>query len=60
MSNKLTNLLKRLWSEDEAASAVEYALLLGAIATVIAVATYALGGTVDGLISDASDAITGS
>jgi pilus assembly protein Flp/PilA len=39
-------------TQDEGASAVEYGLLLAAIAAVIVVVVFALGGQVIGLFSD--------
>jgi pilus assembly protein Flp/PilA len=42
---------------DEGASAVEYGLLLAAVAAVIVLAVFALGGAVTGLFQGTCDAV---
>jgi pilus assembly protein Flp/PilA len=44
-------------SHDEGASAVEYGLLVAAIAAVVAVILFALGGTIRDSFSDTNDCI---
>jgi len=43
--------------DDQGASAVEYALILTAIAAVIVIAVFALGGVVRGMFSDTCERI---
>jgi pilus assembly protein Flp/PilA len=49
MLQKIRNLTAR---NDEGASAVEYGLLVAAIAAVIVVIVFALGGVIDEVFSD--------
>ena len=44
-------------NDERGASAVEYALLLAAIAAVIVIIVFALGGAVQALFSDTCDRI---
>jgi Flp pilus assembly pilin Flp len=57
MLQKSGRLINLLWS-DEAASSVEYSLLAAAIAAVIAVMVYALGGTVANYFSTYNAALS--
>lgn len=43
--------------DDTGASAVEYGLIVFAIAAIIAITVYALGGAVNGLFHDSCDKI---
>lgn len=49
---------RRLLADDEGATAIEYALLAGFIATVIIFAVSSLGRTMDGLFGDANTKLT--
>jgi pilus assembly protein Flp/PilA len=44
-------------AKDEGASAVEYGLLVAAIAAVIVIIVFALGGVIDEVFSDTCDAV---
>lgn len=46
MCDERPGALRRLWSDEEAPTAVEYAILAGLIATVIVAAVGALGTSV--------------
>lgn len=48
----------RLLADDTGATAIEYALLAGFIATVIIFAVASLGKTLDGLYGDANTRLT--
>jgi pilus assembly protein Flp/PilA len=48
---------KRLWNDDTGASAAEYALILAIIGAGIAVAAFALGGSISAAMSDAGSCI---
>jgi pilus assembly protein Flp/PilA len=48
---------RRTLREDTGASAVEYGLLLAAIAAVIVIVVFALGGTVRDMFSESCDTI---
>ena len=45
-------------SSDRGASAVEYGLLIAAIAAVIVAVVFTLGGTIAGIFTSTNDAIT--
>ncbi len=45
---------RRLLADDSGATAIEYALLAGLIATVIIVAVASLGRTLDGMFGEAN------
>ena len=49
MSNRHRELLLGLWADEGAPTAVEYAIMVGLIATVIVAAVGALGSAVRGL-----------
>lgn len=49
--------LWRLWNDEGAATAVEYALIIAAIAGVIVVVAFALGGKVQTLIGNTTNAM---
>jgi pilus assembly protein Flp/PilA len=51
------NALQRLATDDSGASAIEYALLIAAIAALIVVLVLALGGKVFNMFGAANDAI---
>jgi len=40
--------LKKLWNDDQAATAVEYGLMVAAIAAVIVAVVFQIGGKVNG------------
>ena len=48
---------ERLRQEEKGATAVEYGLMVGLIAVVIIVAVTALGGQLEALFTDVSDAL---
>jgi len=50
-------LTRRTFADDTGASAVEYGLLIAAVAAVIVIVLFALGGAVQGLFSTTCDAI---
>ncbi|ACL66337.1 Flp/Fap pilin component [Anaeromyxobacter dehalogenans 2CP-1] len=41
------SMLRKLWKDDEGATAVEYGLMVAAIAAVIVVVVFSLGGRVN-------------
>lgn len=51
--------VKRLWKEENAISAVEYALLLALVGVGIAGAATLLGGQISTNIQDATDTLAG-
>ena len=55
----MMNLMKKIWREEEGATAVEYALMVALIAVVIIVAVRSLGTSVSekfGVVATAIDA----
>jgi len=48
--------IRRLWKDEGAATAVEYALIVAAIAGVVIVAVYALGKKTNNLIRNTVNA----
>jgi pilus assembly protein Flp/PilA len=51
-------LLKKLWTDDNGASAAEYALILAIVGTGIALAALGLGSAISGEMNSASNCIT--
>ena len=51
--------VKRLWKEENAISAVEYALLLALVGVGIAGAATLMGGQISTNIEDATDSLAG-
>lgn len=49
--------LRRLWSDDDAATAVEYAIIVAAIAGLVIVAVFALGRKASNLLNNTTSAI---
>lgn len=49
--------IRRLWKDEGAATAVEYALIVAAIAGVIIVVVYALGRRTEQLINNTTRAL---
>jgi Flp pilus assembly pilin Flp len=49
--------LRRLWNDEGAATAVEYALIVGAIAGVIVAVAFLLGGKTMNLINNTTTAL---
>ena len=49
--------LRRLWSDEGAATAVEYALLIAAIAGLVVVVAFALGQKARNLINNTTTAM---
>lgn len=43
----MTKLMKRLWKEEDGATAVEYGIMVAAIAAVIVTVVFAIGVKVD-------------
>ncbi len=56
---KALKAMKRLWMEENAISAVEYALLLALVGVGIAGAATLLGGQISTNIQDATDTLAG-
>ena len=56
----MSNLLVRLWKDESGAAAVEYGLLVAAIAAVIILTVFYLGGYVEGAFSKTCSAFTAS
>lgn len=54
---KNTNLVQRLWSEDEAANAVEYGLITAVIAVALIAALVVFRGQIVQMFKNAGDAI---
>jgi Flp pilus assembly pilin Flp len=57
---KNTNLVKRLWSEDEAGNAVEYGLITAVIAVALIGALVVFKNEIVGMFKRAGDAIKGA
>lgn len=53
--NKTFNFAKRLWNDDEGATAIEYGLLAALIAVVIITAVSTLGGQLAGTFDQVGD-----
>ena len=53
-------LTRRMIDDDSGASAVEYGLLLAAVAAVLVIVVFALGGVVQGLFGGSCAAIDGA
>jgi pilus assembly protein Flp/PilA len=49
--------LRRLWFDDGGATAVEYALIVGAVATLIIVVVFAMGTKVKNLFNNVATAV---
>jgi pilus assembly protein Flp/PilA len=49
--------LRRLWSDDGGATAVEYALIVAAIATLIIVVVFAMGKKVKNLFNNVATSV---
>lgn len=49
--------IRRLWFDEGAATAVEYALIVGAIAGLVIVVAYALGRKAQNLINNTTTAM---
>ena len=56
----MSNLLVRLWKDESGAAAVEYGLLVAAIAAVIILTVFYLGGYVEGAFSSTCSAFKAS
>ena len=54
---RMAGLFSRFWHEEGGASATEYALLLGIIASGIAVAAGTLGSAISNALDNAADCI---
>jgi pilus assembly protein Flp/PilA len=50
--------LKRLWTDDEGASAVEYGLVVAGIAAVIIVIVFLIGGKLNNTLSTVANKLT--
>ena len=50
--------LKNLVKDEEAPTAVEYAIMVAGIAVAVVIGVYALGDAVDGKFQNAEDGIT--
>lgn len=57
---KNTNLIKRLWNEDEAGNAVEYGLITAVIAVALIAALVVFRTEIQGMFKRAGDAIKAS
>ncbi|MBI4508440.1 MAG: Flp family type IVb pilin [Deltaproteobacteria bacterium] len=51
------HLMKRLWTEDEAANAVEYGLITAVVAIALIGALFTFRQRIVGMFSDAADSI---
>ena len=51
----MSSILKQFWKEEEGATAVEYALIVGLIAVVLIGTLSTLGGTLDDLFGRITD-----
>jgi pilus assembly protein Flp/PilA len=56
-SEAMTQMLMKLWKDEEGATAVEYGLMVAAIAAVIVTIVFILGGQVNTAFTDVSTAI---
>jgi len=56
----MKSLMKRIWREEEGATAVEYALMVALIAVVIIVAVRSLGTSVSVKFDEVATAIDGT
>lgn len=54
----MLSMVSKLWKDEEGATAVEYGLMVAAIAAVIVVIVFTLGGQVNTAFKKTSDAIT--
>jgi len=52
--------IQRFWQDEDGATAIEYGLIAGLIAVVIAVGATALGTTIETLFCDIAEKIKGS
>lgn len=50
--------LKNFWNEEEGATAVEYGIMVAAIAAVIVTIVFAIGGKVNSAFTDVDTAMT--
>jgi len=55
----MTQMLMKLWKDEEGATAVEYGLMVAAIAAIIVTIVFVLGGQVNQAFTDVSAAIGG-
>lgn len=53
----MLSMVRKLWKDEEGATAVEYGLMVAAIAAVIVVIVFALGGQVNGAFKKVNDNI---
>ncbi len=49
--------ISKLWKDEEGATAVEYGLMVAAIAAVIVIVVFTLGGKVSGAFQKVDDAM---
>ena len=56
----MSNLIKRLWNDDEAANAVEYGLITAVIAVALIAALVLFRNEIIGMFKRAGDKIKGS
>lgn len=53
----MTKLLQKFWKEEEAPTAVEYAIMVAGIAVVIIATVWLLGSNVNGLFGQVADKV---
>lgn len=53
----MRNLLKRLRTEDDAATAVEYAIIAAIVGVALIGALFAFRGSIENMLNDAGEAI---
>ena len=52
-------MIRKLWNDEEGATAVEYGLMVAAIAAIIVTVVFALGGQVSTTFANVRTAISG-
>jgi len=55
----MTNLLRRLWSEDEGQDIAEYAVMLAVILVIVVGTIRLIGGNANNVVSSVSSSIAG-